>query len=74
MNIDGSYATRNDVIGTGAFTSNPFYYSRNMGPIYPVWQRNTATGAFITDPLTGERMLDWGTPAPNGYKALCRKF
>jgi TonB-linked SusC/RagA family outer membrane protein len=68
MNIDGSYATRNDVIGTGAFTSNPFYYSRNMGPIYPVWQRNTATGAFITDPLTGERMLDWGTPAQMGTR------
>lgn len=69
LNIDGSYATRNDVIGTGAFTSNPFYYSRNMGPIYPIWQRNPTTGAFVLD-AAGERVLDWGVPTQMGARPI----
>ena len=68
INVDGSYATRNDVIGTGAFTANPFYYSRNMGPIYPVWQRNPTTGAFVLDPTSGDRLLDWGVPTQMGAR------
>ena len=43
---------------TGANT-NPFSYSRNMGPIYPVYQRDLSTGALITD-NNGDPILDWG--------------
>jgi len=32
-----------------------------MGPIYPVYQHELTTGAFVIDPLTGKNALDWGT-------------
>jgi TonB-linked SusC/RagA family outer membrane protein len=66
--IDGTYSTNTGVLSSGSFTSNPFYYSRNMGPIYPIWQRNTTTGAFVKDPVTGENMLDWGVPTQMGAR------
>ena len=67
LNLDGSYAERNDVINGGTATSNPFYYTRYMGPIYPVWQRNTTTGEFILD-AQGGRVLDWGVPTQMGAR------
>lgn len=68
MTIDGAYTKGNGVLNSGSFTSNPFYYSRNMGPIYPVYQRNPTTGAFIIDPLTGKNALDWGVPTQMGTR------
>lgn len=68
MTIDGGYTMNNGVIGSGSFTSNPFYYSRNMGPIYPVYQHNTTTGAIILDSITGEPALDWGIPTQMGAR------
>lgn len=65
-NIDGSTAKRNDLLSTGSFTSNPFYYSRNMGPIYPVYQHDLITGAFV-DTL-GEHRLDYGVPEQMGTR------
>ncbi|MFT3909934.1 MAG: SusC/RagA family TonB-linked outer membrane protein [Ferruginibacter sp.] len=65
-NIDGSSARRNDVLSGGTATSNPFYYSRYMGPIYPVYQHDLVTGAFI-DTL-GEHKLDYGVPEQMGTR------
>jgi len=67
LNIDGSLADQSTVLTSGLFTSNPFYYTRQMGPIYPVWQRD-ATGNFILDPLTGKNALDWGRPDQMGAR------
>ena len=66
INLDGAVAKRNDLLSSGSFTSNPFYYSRNMGPIYPVYQRNLLTGAYV-DSL-GEHVLDYGTPEQMGTR------
>lgn len=66
INLDGAVAKRNDLLSTGTFTSNPFYYSRNMGPIYPVYQHDLVTGAFV-DTL-GEHKLDYGTPDQMGTR------
>jgi len=65
LNIDGAFAKRSDLLASGSFTSNPFYYSRNMGPIYPVYQHDLVTGAIILDSL-GNQKLDWGTAAQMG--------
>lgn len=67
LNIDGSYSNNFGVLQSGSFTSNPFYYSRNMGPIYPVYQRNPTTGDFIID-STGKPALDYGVPAQMGAR------
>ncbi len=66
INIDGATAKRNDLLATGSFTSNPFYYSRSMGPIYPVYQHDPVTGAFV-DSL-GEHRLDYGVPEQMGTR------
>ena len=61
VNLDGSMAKRRDVPSGGTATTNPFYYTRQMGPIYPVYQHDLTSGAYVIDPTTGGNMLDWGT-------------
>ncbi len=68
LNIDGAYTIRQNSINGGTATSNPFYYSRQMGPIYPVYQHNLTTGAFVIDPATGQPALDWGIPTQMGTR------
>ncbi|RYY61270.1 MAG: TonB-dependent receptor [Chitinophagaceae bacterium] len=68
MNIDGALSNNNSVINGGTATSNPFYYTRQMGPIYPVYQHDPITGAFIQNPITGENELDWGIPSQMGTR------
>jgi TonB-linked SusC/RagA family outer membrane protein len=53
-NISGSSANTANFLANGLFTSNPFYYGRMMGPIYPIYQRNT-DGSI--------KMMSDGTPA-----------
>ncbi|MEO5891995.1 MAG: SusC/RagA family TonB-linked outer membrane protein, partial [Ferruginibacter sp.] len=66
VNIDGAIAERKDVPSGGTATTNPFYYTRQMGPIYPVFQHDPTTGAFV-DSL-GEHKLDWGVPEQMGTR------
>lgn len=66
-NIYGALAKRNNFLAEGTYTSNPFYYTRIMGPIYPVYQRDP-TGNYVTDPITGEKALDWGVPSQMGAR------
>jgi TonB-linked SusC/RagA family outer membrane protein len=39
---------------------NPFYFTRNIGPIYPVYAHNVTTGEFLIDPVTGQKFFDFG--------------
>ncbi|MDB5224280.1 MAG: hypothetical protein JWN83_2947 [Chitinophagaceae bacterium] len=66
-NLDGAYSENQGVLQSGSFTSNPFYYSRNMGPIYPVYQHDKTTGAIILD-ASGKPTLDYGVPAQMGAR------
>ncbi|MEJ7588913.1 MAG: TonB-dependent receptor [Ferruginibacter sp.] len=66
INLDGAVAQRKDVTSGGTATSNPFYYTRQMGPIYPVYQHDPVTGGFV-DSL-GEHKLDWGVPEQMGTR------
>lgn len=68
LNLDGALAENKSVPSGGTATTNPFYFTRQMGPIYPVYQHDKITGAFVIDPTTGEKMLDWGTPAQMGTR------
>ena len=43
--------------------SNPFYVARNMGPIYPVYIVDPATGKYILD-AAGEKQYDIGEGYP----------
>jgi TonB-linked SusC/RagA family outer membrane protein len=69
VELDGALADQKTVPNGGTATTNPFYYSRMMGPIYPVYQR-TSTGDYIVDPATGQNALDYGKAPANGGMAL----
>lgn len=60
LNLDGSFGNYDNVPSGGSATTNPFYFTRRMGPIYPVYQHDLTTGAIVTDSITGEPKLDWG--------------
>ena len=63
MNLAGSYQESNftDTDGENAYI-NPFYYSRFMAPIYPVYQHDlsSANGDYILDEA-GKKMYDGGS-------------
>jgi len=66
INLDGAISKRKDVLSGGTATTNPFYYTRQMGPIYPVYQHNRTSGAFV-DSL-GVHKLDYGVPEQMGTR------
>ncbi len=68
LNIDGSLGNYANVPSGGTATTNPFYFTRQMGPIYPVYQHDLTTGAIVNDPATGKPMLDWGVPEQMGTR------
>lgn len=65
LNFSGNYSLGNtvsniDVNGNGTTSFvNPFFFSRNIGPIYPVYQHNATTGAYVLD-ANGNRVWDLG--------------
>jgi TonB-linked SusC/RagA family outer membrane protein len=65
--FDGASDTRNGLFAGGTATSNPFFYTRQMGPIYPVYQRNLTNGSFILD-ANGNKVLDFGIPSQMGTR------
>ncbi|MBK8088288.1 MAG: SusC/RagA family TonB-linked outer membrane protein [Chitinophagaceae bacterium] len=66
LTVDGATDKREGLFAGGTATSNPFYYSRQMGPIYPVYQYN-ATGSPVLG-ADGKPALDWGVPAQMGAR------
>ena len=63
MNMSTAISKSNYFLANGTYTSNPFYFARMMGPIFPIWQRN-ADGSFVTDPQTGGKVFDLGGSRP----------
>lgn len=69
MNLSGAIATgnnANDDASTGFV--NPFYFTRDIGPIYPVYQHDATTGAFLLD-SKGEKQYELGVNRASGGKA-----
>ncbi len=56
--LSGGTSKQQGFLAEGTYTTNPFYYGRMMGPIYPIWQRD-ANGEIILDG-NGDRMFDLG--------------
>jgi TonB-linked SusC/RagA family outer membrane protein len=60
-NFSGSTQKSHNLSQTSGASNNPFYYARMMAPIYPVWIREEATGAFAADPYAHSgRLYDYG--------------
>jgi len=56
--LSGGTSKLQGFLAEGTYTTNPFYYGRLMGPIYPIWQRDI-NGDIILDG-NGDRMFDLG--------------
>lgn len=67
LNVDGALAHQEGFVDDAGANMNPFYYTRQIGPIYPIWQRDAA-GNFVIDPSTGEPMYDYGRPDQMGAR------
>lgn len=60
MNISGAINRSNQASdGSSTGLVNPFYFSRVMGPIYPVYLHNQTTGEYILD-ADGNQIYDYG--------------
>lgn len=66
LNMDGALSRKDNFIG-GTANLNPFFWTRQIGPIYPVYQRD-ASGNYVMNPATGEPTLDWGRPDQMGAR------
>lgn len=61
--LAGSHQISNNTTGdAGSATTyiNPFYYARNMSPIYPVFVHDPATGEYVYDE-NGKKIYDRGS-------------
>ncbi len=66
LNLSGNITKSNQASGTGGTSYvNPFFFSRNIGPIYPVYAHNPTTGEFLLD-ANGEKIYDLGNLASLG--------
>ena len=55
LNIAGNYTYSNTASDDGSTSFvNPFFFSRNIGPIYPVYAHNMTTGAYLLDDVGGK--------------------
>lgn len=59
MNLSGAHVNSNQA-NDGSGIVNPFYFSRYIGPIYPVYAHNPTTGEYLLD-AKGERIYDYGS-------------
>ena len=61
LNLSANYTESNITLDTGNTSlDNPFYFIRNIGPIYPVYAHDMTTGAYLIDSTTGQRFWDLG--------------
>jgi TonB-linked SusC/RagA family outer membrane protein len=58
FNLGATLSETNFLIDEGSYTLNPFFITRIMGPIYPVYLRDN-DGKFILDD-DGNKILDYG--------------
>ena len=66
LSLDGQLADSKNTPSGGTATTNPFYFTRQIGPIYPVYQYD-ANGSSLIDSVGGEK-LDWGVPSQMGTR------
>lgn len=60
LNISGNYSNSTTAADGGSTTFvNPFFFSRNVGPIYPVYLHNMTTGGYVLD-ANGNKIWDLG--------------
>ncbi|WP_419802043.1 SusC/RagA family TonB-linked outer membrane protein [Mucilaginibacter sp.] len=59
VNMNGTVSETNSTTTTSTSYVNPFFFSRNIGPVYNVYAHNPVTGANLYDAL-GNKIYDTG--------------
>jgi len=68
FNAGYTYSTNTRSAGDGSTSFvNPFFFARTIGPIYPVYSHDPATGAYLLDAL-GNRIYDYGSDMVAGNR------
>ncbi|MBC6608790.1 TonB-dependent receptor [Hymenobacter sp. BT188] len=64
VNLNYTLSNSNQA-STGSATGfvNPFFFSRGVGPIYPIYQHDPATGEYVLD-AKGQKIYDLGGSSP----------
>jgi len=66
LNISGNHSISNTASDDGSTSFvNPFFFSRNIGPIYPVFAHNMTSGEYLLD-ANGQRFWDLGNLGSSG--------
>lgn len=60
LNLSGTMTESNVAQSGGTAYVNPFFFTRNMGPLYPVYAHDPLTGDYLEDPATGGKVYDLG--------------
>ena len=61
LNVSANHSLTNLAQDSGSTSLvNPFYFTRNIGPIYPVYAHNMTSGEFLLDSVTGQKFYDLG--------------
>lgn len=60
IDLDGA-KTKQNYLNEGSGASNPFSFSRGIAPIYPVFERDPATGELVY--IKGQKVYDYGEGA-----------
>lgn len=66
MSANASHQLGNNTTGDGSGFTNPWMYARNIAPIYPIYQHDPETGAFVLDEQ-GNKIFDDGAYSRNQY-------
>lgn len=67
MGANFARSTTNSSQTESGATSNVFYSAQLMAPIYPVYQRDPATGDYLLDD-NGQKQFDYGASRPSGQQ------
>jgi len=59
LSLNGSYQIANNTNGSGSGFTTPWNFSRNVAPIYPVYEHDQTTGEYKLDAL-GNKIYDNG--------------
>lgn len=66
LNLSGTLTNSNRAgLASSLRLENPFYFARNIGPIYPVHLHDPITGEYLLD-ANGDKIYDLGAAMPPG--------
>jgi len=67
INLSGTHSIQDYPKQDDSAISNVILFGRAVPSFYPVYERDLATGAYLTDPETGERIFDYGAYRATSY-------